>query len=98
MTNLTSGSHDVAPKSWFTTTFERVYSLANGTQPRASRLNSQEIALVFIVLAQGTLFNIEMPMYDSTAEIWLHLSEQALVKGDFMTNYTLAGIQTLVRF
>ena len=92
-------SHDVAPRAQFDKTFDRVYSFTNqnSTSPRA---NPQDIALVFIILAQGTMYNIEMPNYDSStdssAEEWLHLSERALVKGDFMSNNMVAGIQTLV--
>lgn len=47
-------------------------------------------------MAQGTMFNIEMPNYDSSAEDWLYLSERALVKGDFLSNNMVAGLQTLV--
>ncbi|KAJ4263378.1 hypothetical protein NW762_006197 [Fusarium torreyae] len=46
-------------------------------------------------MAQGTMFNIEMPNCDSSAEEWLRLSERALVKGEFLSNNTLAGLQTL---
>ncbi|CAI6088301.1 unnamed protein product [Clonostachys chloroleuca] len=85
--------HDVAPRSQFERTFDRVYKiLGSGT---SSPINPQEIALVFIVMAQGTMFNIEMPNFDSSAEDWLHLAERALVKGDFLSNNTLAGVQTL---
>lgn len=42
------------------------------------------------------MFNIEMPDCDSSAEDWLHLSERALVKGHFLSNNTVAGLQTLV--
>lgn len=79
----------------FEKTFERVYILANGGFLSPS-VNPQEIALVFIILAQGTMFNIEMPLYDSSAEEWLHLSERALVKGEFLSNNMVAGLQTLV--
>lgn len=58
----------------------------------------QEIALVFIVIAKGIVFNIELPMGDASAEAFLHLSEQALVEGDFLSNNTVAGLQTLVSF
>lgn len=94
---LTICSHDVAPKAWFEKTFDRVYKRAEGASSQ-SPVNPQEIALVFIVMAQGTLFNIEMPNFDSSAEDWLHLSERALVKGEFLSNNMVAGLQTLVRF
>lgn len=42
------------------------------------------------------MFNIEMPDCDSSAEDWLHLSERALVKGNFLSNNMVAGLQTLV--
>ncbi|VUC36500.1 unnamed protein product [Clonostachys rosea] len=85
--------HDVAPRNQFERTFDRVYKISgSGT---SSPINPQEIALVFIFMAQGTMFNIEMPNFDSSAEDWLHLAERALVKGDFLSNNTLAGVQTL---
>lgn len=52
---------------------------------------------MFIILAQGTMFNIEMPDCDSSAEDFLHLAERALVKGEFLSNNMVAGLQTLVR-
>ncbi|KAI0891439.1 hypothetical protein F4806DRAFT_302651 [Annulohypoxylon nitens] len=85
--------HDVAPKASFEKTFDRVYRRAEGDS--SSLINPQEIALVYIIMAQGTTFNIEMPNYDSSAEDWLHLSERALVKGDFLSNNMVAGLQTL---
>lgn len=65
-------------------------------QPMPYPFNAQEIALVFIIIAQGTMFNIEMANDDSSVEEWLQLSERALVKGDFLSNNTVAGLQTLV--
>jgi hypothetical protein len=47
-------------------------------------------------MAQGTMFNIEMPNCDSSAQEWLRISERALVKGEFLSNNTVAGLQTLV--
>jgi hypothetical protein len=49
-------------------------------------------------MSQGTRYNIEMAIGDSSAEDWLHLSELALVKGNFLSNNMVAGIQTLVSF
>ncbi|RAK88204.1 hypothetical protein BO79DRAFT_237884 [Aspergillus costaricaensis CBS 115574] len=78
----------------FDKTFDRVYANSSGMS-LSPQVNPQEIALVFIILAQGTLFNIEMPNYDPSTEDWLHLSELALVKGRFLSNNMVAGLQTL---
>ncbi|KAI0886892.1 fungal-specific transcription factor domain-containing protein [Annulohypoxylon maeteangense] len=86
--------HDVAPRPSFEKTFDRIYKHAE-KYPSSSPINPQEIALVYIIMALGTVFNIEMPNYDSSAEDWLHLSERALVKGDFLSNNMVAGLQTL---
>ncbi|KAL4893492.1 hypothetical protein BDV59DRAFT_207607 [Aspergillus ambiguus] len=86
--------HDVAPKVAFQKTFDRVYKLSNG-ESLSPPVNPQEIALVFIIMAQGTMYNIEMANYDPSAEEWLHLSERALVKGRFLSNNMVAGLQTL---
>ncbi|KAI2816762.1 hypothetical protein CBS115989_6533 [Aspergillus niger] len=86
--------HDVAPRATFDKTFDRVYASSSQTS-LSPNVNPQEIALVFIILAQGTMFNIEMPNYDPSTEDWLHLSELALVKGRFLSNNMVAGLQTL---
>lgn len=86
--------HDVAPRVHFESTFTRVYAYKDGGI-QAPRINAQEIALVYIIMAQGTMFNIEMPIYDSSVEEWLHLAERSLVKGDFLSSNTIAGLQTL---
>ncbi|KAL5330096.1 hypothetical protein ACEPPN_003620 [Leptodophora sp. 'Broadleaf-Isolate-01'] len=86
--------HDVAPKLQFEKTFNRVYALSNGKYS-SPRVNAQEIALVYVIMAQGTIYNIEMPAFHSSADNWLHLSELALMKGDFLSNNTIPGLQTL---
>ena len=50
-----------------------------------------------MMMSKGTVYNIEMPTDDPSAEEWQHLSEMALVKGNFLSNNTIAGVQTLVR-
>ncbi|KAL4764891.1 Zn(II)2Cys6 transcription factor [Aspergillus foveolatus] len=86
--------HDVAPKPAFQKTFDRVYTLSEGGSV-SPRLDPQEIALVYIIMAQGTMFNIEMPYYDPSVEDWLYLSERALVEGNFLSNNMVVGLQTL---
>jgi hypothetical protein len=86
-------SHDVAPRDRFEKTFEHVYAVTNET---SCRVNPQELALVFIVLAQGNVFNIEIASDPTVPEKLLRLSELAMLKGDFLSNNTVAGVQTLV--
>ena len=85
----------MAPRATFNKTFDRVYANSSGIS-LSPQVNPQEIALVFTILAQGTMFNIEMPNYDPSTEDWLHLSELALVTGRFLSNNMVAGLQTLV--
>ena len=86
------------PKPAFTKIFEKIYGLTEQNISKRSAVIHQEIALIFIVIAKGIIFNIELPMNDPTAEAMLRLSEQALVRGDFLSNNTIAGLQTLVGF
>lgn len=86
-------SHDVAPRDRFEKIFDRVYAAADET---SSRANPQELALIFIILAQGNVFNIETAPDPTIPEELLRLSELAMVKGDFLSANTVAGIQTLV--
>ncbi|WVF69451.1 hypothetical protein IAT40_004228 [Kwoniella sp. CBS 6097] len=87
--------HDVIPRANFEKVFDRIYDSLPSTNDAHPSVAPQELALVYIVLAQGTLFNIEMPYNDSSAEVWLQLSERALVKSDFFANNTIPAIQTL---
>ncbi|EPE06816.1 hypothetical protein F503_03243 [Ophiostoma piceae UAMH 11346] len=87
--------HDVAPKARMEETFARVYSFVNGGVSSSQPVNFQEVALVFMIMSKGTAYNIELPNDDPSAEEWQHLSEMALVKGDFLSNNTIAGVQTL---
>ncbi|KAJ8113234.1 hypothetical protein OPT61_g4591 [Boeremia exigua] len=84
--------HDVAPRDRFEKIFDRVYAHSN--EP-SRRINAQELALVFIILAQGNVFNIEIASNPTIPEELLHLSELALMKGNFLSNNTVAGVQTL---
>ncbi|KAF4556666.1 Fungal specific transcription factor domain-containing protein 57 [Elsinoe fawcettii] len=85
--------HDVAPRPRFERTLATVYS--HLSELSSSRVNPQDLALVFIVMAQGTVYNIEMAYDASAAEYWLRLAEIALARGDFLSNNTVAGLQTL---
>lgn len=92
---LTSVSHNVVPEPNFAKTFGRVYTASRG-EACTPKLNAQEIALVFIILAQGTRYNLEMPSNDPSVVEWVRLAEIALVKGQFLSNNMVAGVQTLV--
>jgi len=59
-------------------------------------VNPQEIALIFIVLAVGTLFNLEILPHHPSAHRYFRLSQQSLCKGDFLNRNTVAGLQTVV--
>ena len=91
---LTS-SYDVATKTCFEPVFERVYKALDNSNNMPHRVDLQELALVYILLAFGALHNLELPPNDPSAEEYLALSKSALAKGDFLTKNTLAGLQTL---
>ena len=90
-----SSSHDVIPRDKFQPIFDRLFATTSGDSAEIPA-NPQEIALVFIVMAQGTMFNLELPYNDPSAAEFLRLAEQALVKGEFMSNNMVIGLQTLV--
>lgn len=88
-------SHDPAPRRTFQPIFDRVY--ASILQPRPENsVHLQQLALVYMLLAMGTVHNIELPPHDESAEEYLTLAQAALTKGNFMNHATIAGLQTLV--
>ncbi|WVQ84771.1 hypothetical protein IAT38_006928 [Cryptococcus sp. DSM 104549] len=56
----------------------------------------QDLALLYIVLAMGSYYNLELPPDDPSIEEYLALSKMCLAKGDFMANNTISGLQTLL--
>ncbi|KIS00216.1 hypothetical protein L804_02865 [Cryptococcus deuterogattii 2001/935-1] len=88
-------NHDPAPRRTFQPIFDRVY--ASILQPRPENsVHLQQLALVYMLLAMGTVHNIELPPHDESAEEYLTLAQAALTKGNFMNHATIAGLQTLV--
>jgi hypothetical protein len=62
-----------------------------------SRIDVQQLAALFGVLALGASHNLELSPDDQIAEDYCESARNCLVKGNFMTHSTLSGVQTLVR-
>jgi hypothetical protein len=83
---------------------DEIVALSDGLYARtreAARVSSQDItadrlALLYIVFAMGSYYNLELPPDDSSVEEYLELSRSCLAKGDFLANNTIAALQTLV--
>lgn len=91
-------SHDIAPRSAFDSVLREMYAHARriGKTGTTTRVNYQELALVYMVLAMGVLHNLEVGPNDPLGEEYLSLAKACLVKGDFLKNNTIAGVQSLV--
>jgi hypothetical protein len=78
------------------TMYEAIYSYrAQGVNSRGPP-DYQELALLFIILAMGTLFNLELLPNDPASDRYLRLAEISLGLGEFLKRNTLAGLQTVV--
>ncbi|WVR05530.1 hypothetical protein IAU60_002548 [Kwoniella sp. DSM 27419] len=88
--------YDIAPLETLQPIFQRIYSIQHSLPSQASfKVIPSELALLFIVFAMGALHNLELPPNDPSAEDFCSLAKSCLVKGDFMANTTVAGVQTL---
>lgn len=76
--------------------FETIYSIKQNGVPN-ERIDCQKLALLFIIFAMGSLHSLELPPNDPSGEEYLDLAKRSLAKTDFLTNSTIAGVQTLVR-
>lgn len=83
------------PRRTFQPIFDRVYASLLEPRPENS-VHLQQLALVYMLLAMGTVHNIELPPHDESAEEYLALAQAAMTKGNFMNHATIAGLQTLV--
>lgn len=84
-------SHDVAPRRFVQPIFDRAYALDS-----EKRVHPQQLGLLFIILAMGALFNPALPPHDPSAEHHLAAARWCLVRGDFIGNNTIAGLQCVV--
>lgn len=89
-------SFDVAPRPTMEALINDMYSLKRASALSRSLLDPQRLALLFIILAIGSLHNLELPPNDPSADEYLDLAKRSLAKSDFMTHCTIAGVQTLV--
>jgi hypothetical protein len=60
------------------------------------QVNLQELALLFMALANGALHNLELPPDDPIGLEYVLRAQQCLSLGSFLTKNTIAGIQTVV--
>nr|ODN85910.1 hypothetical protein L203_04409 [Cryptococcus depauperatus CBS 7841] len=93
-------NHDPAPKRTFEPIFNRVYSSPhpspNGSSWPERSVQLQQLALVYMILAMGTVHNIELPPHDPSAEEYIGLAKACLTRANFMGYGSVAGAQTLV--
>ncbi|KAK8846529.1 hypothetical protein IAR55_005615 [Kwoniella newhampshirensis] len=88
-------NHDVAPRPSFQRVFDQVFKAAETDRPE-TRVHPQQIALVYTILALGTVHNLELPPHDESAEEYIALGKACLSKGDFLNHGTIAGVQALM--
>ncbi|WWC87416.1 uncharacterized protein L201_002305 [Kwoniella dendrophila CBS 6074] len=87
-------NHDTAPRKFFQPVFDRIFECISKNTFKS--VHPQQLALLFAILAMGTLQNLELPPNDPSADEYLALSKGCLTKGDFLNNNTIAGVQTLI--
>ncbi|WWC94364.1 hypothetical protein V866_001206 [Kwoniella sp. B9012] len=86
---------DVIPRASFQPLFNRTYLAVDMRGGLPQKIATQELGLVFTVLAMGALHNLELRPNDPLAENYCNLAKGCLAKGDFLVNTTLAGVQAL---
>ncbi|ORX41278.1 hypothetical protein BD324DRAFT_613935 [Kockovaella imperatae] len=89
-------NHDVAPRRSIQPLLNRVLGDRQPVKILAKNIHPQQLALVYMILAIGSLYNLELPQHDPQAEDFLLLSKNCLTKGDFLNHNTMPGVQTLL--
>lgn len=89
-------SFDVAPRPTIEKLINETYAVKHAKPLDYRAVDPQYLALLFIILAIGSLHNLELPPNDPSADEYLELSKRCLAKADFLTRSNIAGIQTLV--
>jgi hypothetical protein len=94
-------SYDVAPRTSFQKVFDGVYRQRQARSrhrdsPAPPLSDLQDLALVFMTMAHGSLHSLELPPNDPIAESYAAAGRAALSKGNFLSMPTISGIQALV--
>ncbi len=73
--------------------FRRIYEPSR--QP-LTKVHLQEFGLLFVILAMGVRYGLELPMDDPAAAEYFTLAKTCLSQGDFLTYNSIVGVQALV--
>nr|XP_019044409.1 hypothetical protein I302_07693 [Kwoniella bestiolae CBS 10118]OCF23339.1 hypothetical protein I302_07693 [Kwoniella bestiolae CBS 10118] len=87
---------NIASRSLVDSIFEKAYAGSSSTGVQRRDVTSQQLALLFVIFAVGSYYNLELTPDDSSVEDYIRISQACLAKGDFLANNTTAGVQTLV--
>ncbi|EAL20713.1 hypothetical protein CNBE0780 [Cryptococcus deneoformans B-3501A] len=99
-----SWHYDICPRSEFQPVYEEMYlfritSITSPPEPLQrlgrGRMNYQDLGLVFMVLAFGTLHCLELAPNDPTAYELASVAQVALSKGDLLSRPSISGLQAL---
>ena len=93
---LAYSSFDIAPRNTIEKLIRETYAMKDAESPDFRAIDSQCLALLFIILAIGSLHNLELPPHDPSADKYLELSKRSLAKADFLIQGDIAGIRTMV--
>ncbi|KAM0750597.1 hypothetical protein T439DRAFT_380485 [Meredithblackwellia eburnea MCA 4105] len=87
---------DIAPRNSFMPFFEKAYDTTSSKDMTSSNFPSHDLALLFVILAVGSYYNLELPPGDPSVEEYLRISKCCLSKGDLMATNTLAAVKTML--
>ncbi|WWC60056.1 uncharacterized protein I303_102619 [Kwoniella dejecticola CBS 10117] len=86
---------NIASKSLIDSISDKAYSGSRSSETQQYDVSAQQLALLFVVFAVGSYYNLELSPDDPSVEDYLGVSKACLAKGDFLANNTTAGVQTL---
>ncbi|ODN81761.1 hypothetical protein L202_02144 [Cryptococcus amylolentus CBS 6039] len=95
-----SWHYDICPRPEFKPLYQTAYRLQDMSKSspqnlRHERMNYQDLGLVFMILAYGTLQCLELPPDDPTAYELAAAAQIALTKGNLLSKPSLSGLEAL---
>ncbi|WVQ84767.1 hypothetical protein IAT38_006924 [Cryptococcus sp. DSM 104549] len=88
---------DIAPYEQVQPIFDLIYDQVKRLPHVSGKdVPPQELALLYSVFAMGAYYNLELPPDDPSIEEYLSMAKMCLAKGDFLSNNTMSGLQTLI--
>ncbi|WWC65494.1 uncharacterized protein I303_108112 [Kwoniella dejecticola CBS 10117] len=89
-------SYDLVPRKLVNVVLDEAYTAKDAmAQGRRTKVDYQDLGMLFMVFAMGAIHNVDMPADDPMGDDFVACARDSLAKGNFMIDSSLSGLRAL---